>query len=96
MQYFHYELKQKQDNRGDMRKIHVTRLILEASSRHGDFFKTQKTCFQIRSMGVYLPNFRSVSFFVWPGGVTQINKQIHIYSSEFRIILDRLFASRGF
>ena len=24
-------------------------------------------------MGVCVPNFRSVSFFAWPGGVTQIN-----------------------
>ena len=30
-------------------------------------------------MGVCVPNFRSVSFFVWPGNVTQINTQIHIY-----------------
>ena len=26
-------------------------------------------------MGVCVPNFRSVSLLVWPGGVTQINKQ---------------------
>ena len=30
-------------------------------------------------MAVCVPNFRSVSFFVWPGCVTQINKQIHTY-----------------
>ena len=28
-------------------------------------------------MGVCVPNFRSVSFYVWPGGVTQINTYIH-------------------
>ena len=27
-----------------------------------------------------MPNFGSVSFFVWPGGVTQINKKIHKYT----------------
>ena len=45
-------------------------------------------------------NFRSVSLFVWPGGVTQINSQInkdiHTYKSEIRNILDRLLASSGF
>ena len=45
--------KRKQGNRGDMRKIHVTRQLFEASGR--------------------VPNFRSVSYFVWPGGVTQIH-----------------------
>ena len=32
-------------------------------------------------MGVGVPDFRSVSFFVWPGDVTQINKYIHIYTN---------------
>ena len=45
-------------------------------------------------MGVFVPNFRSVSFFVQPGDVT--NTQTHTYTSEFKIILDRLLASRGF
>ena len=31
-------------------------------------------------MGVCLPNFRSVSFFVWPGDVAQINKYIKKYT----------------
>ena len=36
--------KKKQVNRGDMRKIPVTRQFFAASSRHGDFFeKTKKT-----------------------------------------------------
>ena len=51
-------------------------------------------------MGVCVPNFRSVSLLVWPGGVTQINKTtnkyIHTYTSEFKNILDRLLASREF
>ena len=51
-------------------------------------------------MGVCVPNFRSVPFLVWPGDVTHIktytNKQLHKYTSEFKNILDRLLASRGF
>ena len=31
-------------------------------------------------MGVCVPNFRSVSFFVCPGGVTHINKHINTYT----------------
>ena len=42
-------------------------------------------------MGVCVPNFRSVSFFVWPGDMTHINKKIntytHTYTSEFKNIL---------
>ena len=61
-----------------MRKIHMTRQFFEASGRHEDFFEKQKTRFQIRSMGVCVPNFRSASFFVWPGDVTQINTYTNI------------------
>ena len=79
-----------------MRKIHVTQQFFVASGRHGDFFeKTKKSVFK-RSMRVCVPNFRSVSFFVWPAGVTQINTKIHTYTSEIRNILARLLASRGF
>ena len=36
----------KQGNRGDMRKIHVTRQFFEASGRHGDLIeKTKKKRF---------------------------------------------------
>ena len=31
-------LNTQQGNRGDMRKIHMTRQFFEASGRHGDFF----------------------------------------------------------
>ena len=61
-----------------MRKIHMTRQFFEASGRHEDFFEKQKTRFQIRSMGVCVPNFRSASFLVWPGDVTQINTYTNI------------------
>ena len=37
--------KRKQGNRGDMRKIHVTRQLFEASGRHGDFFEKTKDPF---------------------------------------------------
>ena len=47
-------------------------------------------------MGICVPNFRSVSFFVWLGDMTQINKYIHKYTSEIRNMLDQLLASRGF
>ena len=48
--------------------------------------------------------FQVCTVFVWVGGVTQINKQIHThtkkqihtYTSEIRNILDRVLASRGF
>ena len=33
------QTNKKQGNRGDMRKIHVTRQFLEASGRHGDLIK---------------------------------------------------------
>ena len=33
------KIKNQQGNRGDMRKIHVTRQFSEASSRHGDLIK---------------------------------------------------------
>ena len=56
-----------------MRKFHVTRQFFEASGRHGDFFeKTKKKQFldKVYDMGVCVPNFKYVSFLVWPGGVT--------------------------
>ena len=33
----------------------------------------------MRSMGVYVANFRSVSLIVWPGDVTQTNTYINKY-----------------
>ena len=34
-------------------------------------------------MGVCVPNFRSVSFLVWPGGATQINTQTNKYMNTY-------------
>ena len=62
-----------------MRKIHVTRQFVEASGRHGDLI--EKNPFLDKVNGSNVPNFRSVSFFVWPGDVTQINKYIHKHTN---------------
>ena len=61
-----------------MWKIHVTRHFFEACGRRGDYFEKTKNPFLDKVNGSILPNFRSISFFVWPGGVTQINKCTHI------------------
>ena len=37
--------KKEQGNRGDMRKIHVTRQFFEASGPQGSFFEKTKTPF---------------------------------------------------
>ena len=55
-----------------MRKIHVTRQFYEASGRHEDLIEKNPFLDKVNRGNV--PNFRSVSFFVWPGDVTQINK----------------------
>ena len=39
------QFKIKQGNRGDMRKIHVTRQFFEASGRHGDLIEKTKNPF---------------------------------------------------
>ena len=67
-----------------MRKIHVTRQFSLASGRHGDLIKkkNKKTGFQIRSMGICVHNFRSVSFFVWPGDVTHIQVKLGISQTD--------------
>ena len=53
--------------------------VFDASGSQGHFFeKTKKNRFQIKSRVVFVPNFRSVQFFVWSRGVTNINKFTHI------------------
>ena len=48
-------------------------------------------------MGVCVPNFRFVSFFVWPGGVTNINKYIHAKINTYAHIQVKIgMTSRGF
>ena len=49
-----------------MLKIHMTRQFFEATALRVTFSKKQKkTCYQISSEGVGVPNFRDVPFFVW-------------------------------
>ena len=72
-----------------MRKTHVTRSFFEASGPQGNFF--EKTRFQIRSMGVCVLNFRPVQYFVWPGGVVQINKQSNTYTLHMEELSRRIF-----
>ena len=71
-----YWKNQQQSNRGDMRKIPVTRQFFEGSGPKGHFSK--KKTFKISSRRVCVPNFRSVSFFVWPGGPVQTDKPTYL------------------
>ena len=59
----------------------MTGQFFEASGPQGHFFEKtkKKKRFYKGPMGVCVPNFRSVSFFVWPGGVKQINEQIYTH-----------------
>ena len=82
-----------------MRKIHVTRQFFEASGRHRDLIEKTKNPFLDKVNGSMCAKFQvCISFFVWPGDVTQLNTQtqIHTYTSEIRNIHDRPLASRGF
>ena len=76
--------KKKLDRQGnirDMGKIPMTRYFFEASGRQGNFYeKKQKNYFWIWSRGLCVQNFKSLSFFVWPGGSVQTN----IYTSELK------------
>ena len=42
---FQNDKKGKQGNQGEMRKIHVTRQLFEASGRHGDMIEISKNLF---------------------------------------------------
>ena len=65
-------------SREDMRKIHVTRQFLGVSGPQAHFFeRTKKMFLDEVYIGVCVPNYRSVWFFVWPEGVTPIHKQIN-------------------
>ena len=89
----------KQCNRGDMRKIHVTRQFFGASGRHGDFFKKTKNVFLDKVYESMCTKFQvCIVFRLTRRRDTNkyTNTQIHTYTSEIRNILDRLLASRGF
>ena len=62
-----------------MRKIHVTLQFFEASGPKGHFF--EKNIFRY-GLGMCVPNFRSVLFFVGPGVPVQTNKPIDTFTSE--------------
>ena len=75
--------------------------IYGKSTRHGSvsrladpritfFKKNHKTPFFISSRGVCVPNFRSVSFFIWPDGPVQTNKATDTFTSKNLSILDPL------
>ena len=83
----------KQGNRGDMRKIHVTRQFFEASGRHGDLIEKTQNPFLDKVNGSMWAEFQVC--IVWLGDVTQIHTQINTSTSEIRNILDRLLASCG-
>ena len=87
----------KQDNRGDMRKIHLTRKFFKASDRHGDLI--EKKPFLDKGNGSMCAKFQ-VCIVFRPARRRDTNKytntQIDTYTSEFKSILDRLLASRGF
>ena len=70
-----YKRNKKQGNRGDMRKIHVTRL----AALRVTFSKKQKQLFLDIVWGsVCVPNFRSLSFSVWPGAPIQIDRPTYL------------------
>ena len=48
----------KQGNRGDMRKIHVTRQFFEASGRHGDLIEKTKNPFLDKVYGSMCTKFQ--------------------------------------
>ena len=82
-----------------MRKIHVTRQFAEASGRHGDLIEKIKNPFLDEVIGSMCSKFQvSIVFRLARrrDTITHINKYIHIYTREFKNILDRLLASRGF
>ena len=90
-----FENRLKQGNRGDIRKIHVTRQFFEASGRHGDLI--EKKPFLDKVDGSMCAKFQVCIFFsLARRRDNKINKYIHKYTSEFKYILNRLIASRGF
>ena len=91
-----------QGNRGEMRKIHVTRQFFEASGRHGDFFEKTKNPFLDKVYESMCTKFQVCIFFRlarrrdtdrWIH--TYIHKYTHI-QVNLGISYDRLLASRGF
>ena len=65
-------------------EIHVIRKFFEAKEpAQGHFFekiRKPRLYFTFFKCRVYVPNFLSLSFFIWPGGLAQINKSTLGYS----------------
>ena len=94
----HINTNNKQGNRGDMRKIHVTWQFSEASGPRGHFFEKNKKCIFIYVQGDCLYQISGLCSFSLGQKVPtnpQTHKQTHV-TSENRNTLDRLLASRGF
>ena len=89
----------KQGNRGDLRKIHVTRQFFEASGRHNDLIEKTKNLFLDKVNGSMCAKFQvCIAFCLARRRDTNTYSHTHIntYTSEIRNILDWLLASRGF
>ena len=66
------KLKETRQSRG-YAENHGTGQCFEASGPQGHFFeKNKKKRFRMWSRGVCVPNFRSVSFSVWPGEASRL------------------------
>ena len=78
-----------------MRKIHVTRQFFEASGRHGDLIEKTKNPFLDKINRSICARFQVCIVFRLARRC-DTHKYIHKYTSEFKNILDRLLALRGF
>ena len=78
-------MKWKKGNRGDKRKIQMTRQFFDASDPQGHFFNVC-TKFQV---WIFFRCGKKAPY-------EHIHQQSHIFTSENRNILDRLIASRRF
>ena len=82
-----------------MRKIHRTRQFFEARGRHGDLIEKTKNPFLDKVNGSMCAKFQVYIVFRLArrrDTIKYTNTQINTYTSEFKNILDRLLASRGF
>merc|ERR1712072_50738 len=74
--------KGQQGNRGDMRKIHVTRQFFEASGRHGDLIEKTKNPFLDKVNGSMCAKFQ-VCIVVSVARKRDTNTQIHKYINTY-------------
>ena len=76
--------RSKKGNRGDMQKFHMTLQFFKARGPQGHFFKktSGKPVFRY-CLGECVSNFRSASFFVWPGCPVQTHRNIYKWINEY-------------